>query len=205
MVGLACAAALSSRADVLWDTYGAGYEQGYSSNPAHENAEDFVLGANSEITKANWSGAYINNTAPTDNFTVQIYGDNGGEPGASPIALLTGSLLRTDTGTQIIGREVFDYSLTLSSPLALGPGTYYFDPIDSVANDAFYWAVVSTSSGNFWVRDNPPGTWEERTSTLAFSLEGFAPLPNVAFGGLVLLGCMAGHQLVSRRRRRVVA
>jgi hypothetical protein len=201
-------------ADTLWSTYGSGYVSAYLSYPFHENAENFVLGSTSQITAAHWSGIYYtfpNNvqtgviTPTADNFSVEIFGDSGGNPGTAPIDVLSGTLVRTDTGTTKFGSELFDYTITLSSPLVLGPGTYYFDPVDNAAPDYFYWAVVS-NTGNFWVRDTPnPGTWIENNSnhvpsTMAFSLEGYAvPLPSAAWGGLVLLGGL-GLMTVVRRR-----
>jgi hypothetical protein len=196
------------RANTLWNNYGSGYVQGYSSTPTHENADDFVLGGSSAITSANWTGAYFNNTLPTDNFSVRIFGDSGGNPTVNPIDVLAGAITRTDAHTTLFGREVYDYSISLSTPLTLGAGTYYFSVIDSPTSDAFFWAVVSDTGGNFWVRDTPlPGVWIENNSPptpseMAFSVEGTAvPVPSSVWGGLVLF---AGLGLVTALRRRPV-
>ncbi|MDB5292214.1 MAG: hypothetical protein JWL69_3455 [Phycisphaerales bacterium] len=194
-----------ARASFLWNTYGSGYAQAYLSEPRHEKTQNFVLGAPAQITAANWTGVYVSNSAPADNFYVEIFADIGGQPGTTAQALMTGTVVRTDTGTRLFGfYDLYNYSMTPSTPLVLGAGTYYFEPVDSLSTDGFYWAAVSTDTGSIWVRDNfnPPAApepWQQNTSTMAFSLEGASvAVPSPSWGGPVLLAGTVGLRLVGR-------
>jgi len=208
-VGLIAFAALGSarpaNAEVLWSTYGPALVQGYEQTPAHENAEDFVLATGAAITSLDWSGVYINNTLPTDNFTVEIFGDDGGQPASTAEFIADGTITRTDTGTTVLGHEIYDYTDVLTTPLGIAAGTYYFDPLDKPSSDAFFWGVVSTTSGDIWVRGNPSlpsvGAGSESASTMAFEVDGTAT-PEPALGpacGLILLALVA--RSIGRGRR----
>src|SRR5258708_5235148 len=83
----------AARPDFLWNTLGPGYAQAYLSEPRHEKTQSFVLGSSSHITAANWTGVYLSNSAPADNFSVEIFGDSGGQPGATVKALMTGTVV----------------------------------------------------------------------------------------------------------------
>jgi hypothetical protein len=177
---------LDAQAAVLWDTYGSGFEQGYLSNgPSnHTNAQVFTLSQGAEITQFDWSG--LNLTIAPDDFSIQIYGNAAGMPTTTALDDLTGiPVTRTPSSESVLWHPTFNYSTDLATPLSLAPGSYYFS-INNVPSAEWFWAVVSVSSGTFFVRDTL-GPWDERTSTLAFEVQG-ATVPEPSTWAMMLIG-----------------
>jgi hypothetical protein len=193
---------LDAKAAVLWDTYGSGFEQGYlSDGPGnHTNAQVFTLSHPSEITQFDWSG--LNLTTATDDFSIQIYGNAAGMPATTALDDLTGiPVTRTLSSESVLGHTPYNYSTVLATPLSLAPGSYYFS-VNNVPSAEWYWAVVSVSSGSFFVRDTL-GPWDERTSTLAFVVQG-ATVPEPSTWAMMLLG-FAGLSFAGYRTTRKAA
>ncbi len=188
-----------AEADVLWNTYGSGYAQDYlgAGQTIHTNAQAFTLNGNDAISEINWSGIYLGSAS--DDFEVEIYADNGSgqpQPVGSPLDVLTQTPNSTLSSENSFGYPVYDYADVLTSPLSLGAGTYYIAINEiSGAND-WYWGVTSITNGSFFVADNG-GAWDERTSTLAFELQGVAvPEPS----SIVLMGGALTILAFARRR-----
>ncbi len=170
LAGAVCAGP-QAKADVVWDTYGSGYHQGYLSDGVNNrtDAQAFSLAAPTLISEFNWSGAYI--AAPvTDDFSIDIYADAGGMPATTPLLTLTSvGIVRSLSSDEIFGHLVYDYSAVLGTPIALPRDTYYISIND--VDIAWYWAAGCTCSGGFFLRDSW-GPWQEQTGTLVFEIQG---------------------------------
>ena len=149
----------TAQATVIYDNQ-ASVDNGIGSDADASSfvADDFVLqpGATT-ITGIEWTGTYWNAdtpTATTDNFTIQIFADNSGQPGAPLYILPIGSPGRTDTGIDIFifqtTRNLYSY-LAPITPLTLTPGvTYWLSIVNNTSadtNDNWDWSI-DTSGGN---------------------------------------------------------
>ena len=167
-------------------------------------ADDFSLapGAN-VITGVQWTGLYAFTNTPTqpDNFTIQFFADVGGSPVVTPfLSLSVGSVGRTDTGIDIGGADLFEYTANVA-PLALAPNTAFwlsvFNNTAADTDDNWYWAMQD-ALGNSHARDTPADPWMLQVPPVGnrqdFQLTGPAiPEPSVlallAIGVIGLLGC----------------
>lgn len=122
------------------------------------------------------SATAVTNSLPaTDSFTLTIYADDAGQPGAViGTSTLTGP--RTDTGTTFPGSEVhwFRYDLALDTPIPLLAGTYWIAIVnDTTAYPDDDWAigVTNASPQHAWSQDGG-ATWEtsSRDGNFAFML-----------------------------------
>jgi hypothetical protein len=152
-------------------------------------AEDFVLAEAQTITAFTLWGAYLPTNTPvaSDSFTLKIYEDAGGLPGAM---LYWGGVtaVRTETGQSIDVFDEYKYELTLDSPQFLVAGTYFVEILNNTvgSTESFLWEyggidaqfgldgavfAAMARSGRNWVRQ--PGM-------------------NMAFEVVVAVGCPCG-------------
>ena len=160
-------------------------------------ADDFVLqpGATT-ITDIHWTGLYAEaNTPGTDNFTIRFYADNSGNPAASPFQtyIFGSSVNRTDTGIDILGFDLYSYSVDIS-PLSLSANTRFWLSIvnntNSDPDDNWSWGAAEGGNSRFVLSD---GIWRENTRGLDFQLTGIREpvltgIPEPASMLLLLLG-----------------
>jgi hypothetical protein len=178
--------------------------------PAVIQADDFVLqqGA-ATISDVHWWGTYgLTRTTPaTDDFSLQIFGDNAGEPGTLLETRVIGNNAnRIATGGTIGTGVLFtEYAYTANiAPIALSPGTtYWLSLFNNTANDTDdNWAwETSQDSGNAHGRAVGSSTWLIISNELAFSLtsDDLAAVPEPATLALVVAG--VGAILLRRRPR----
>lgn len=169
-------------------------------------ADDFVLlpGA-STITGVQWTGTYWNSdtpTAATDDFTIQIFSDNSGQPGTLLYNLAIGNPGRTDTGIDIFifqtTRNLYSYTATIA-PITLTASVPYWLSIlnDTSAdtNDNWDWSIETSGGGNAAFRNSPLAAWNTTPYATDFQL-----IPEPAT--LALLGVGLGAFGIARRGRR---
>jgi PEP-CTERM motif len=144
------------------------------------------------VTGAEWYGS-CGSTAcgPSPKFTIAIYADDDGLPGAFLFARNVGSADQT-----AIGNDEYAYSVTFPSK-TLTPGTSYLFGVYVTAASEPTWGIEQTSNA-------PPGSTAARFDTvwslipenLAFNLTGPGSIPEpstwammiLGFGGLGFLG-----------------
>lgn len=118
-------------------------------------AEDFVLMETRSINEIAIWGGYVDDQVFNDNFTVQVFADNAGEPTTPPLVTQSG----VPTARELTGLTVgfngamvdeYRFTLLLPSPLLLGPGTYWI----LIANDStgqagdFVWGFGTLDQGS---------------------------------------------------------
>ncbi|MCH2222910.1 MAG: hypothetical protein MK097_21705, partial [Dechloromonas sp.] len=95
--------------------------------PLQQIADDFVLTANATVGAVTFWGGYFNdNNAYADDFTVKIYEDSAGEPGAELLSTTLSNLVRTDTGTDLFGVDEYRYEADLTTVFNATAGVSYF-------------------------------------------------------------------------------
>ncbi len=141
-----------------------------------ESADRFFLPQTAEILNIGWFGSYDGSPPSSDNFTVRIFGDNGGLPADTPLVELTGvdGSRTTTSTTDAFGAPVFSYNLSPGlTPILTGGNTYYLSVVnllDLTSDSSWFWAqAINTDSVNyervvpdpFGVGPNPtPGPWD---------------------------------------------
>jgi uncharacterized repeat protein (TIGR01451 family) len=122
------------------------------------------------------SGSAITNSVPaTDAFTLRVFADDAGQPGAL-VGSSTLSGPRSDTGTTIGNSAVhwYRYDLALDTPISVGIGTYWVAIVNDTTTDTdddWAWGVTNGDPQHAWSQD-AGATWEDtgRDGNLAFAL-----------------------------------
>lgn len=209
---LAVAATLSApvlaRADALYsqpftETASGGYFA--STLAGYLQYDSFVLTQDATIESVSWTGVDLNELLgwtpvnPTS-FTVSLYADAGGAPGSRlSFSLVGNSAGATDTGTDLLGLNLYQYTGTLTTAFHASAGTTYWIGIsDPTTNANWFWASGSGGDGvHAGVVGGTPGSFVD---DMSFTLQGtVAAVPEPASAVLMLLGA-AG--LLARTRRR---
>lgn len=135
-------------------------------------AEDFSFPEAVIVTSITFLGGYFPTSTPqTDSFTLTIYNDNLGLP--DPLSIVTqinlANVDRTDTGTDLLGIDLYTYTASFD-PVSLAGGTRYWLTIVNNTtvdtDDDWAWAgrrgignfARSFTSGVTWF-DTPPGSF----------------------------------------------
>ena len=146
----------------------------FSDNDPHpafgtfDIAEDFQLLFPAEIHRLRFWGGY-DDDAPvaTDEFTIRIYENDGGIPGAVLYEEVGAATLRTATGAMFFRNDEYQYDVTLSSPLSLPAGTYMLSIANNTVGSAGTWLWARAWAGDIpgasflastcpdWCRINP--------------------------------------------------
>ena len=148
-----------------------GHFGGFSSDGQRITvADEFQLGQSTLIRNITWWGGYLTENLPTppiDNFTVRLFTDAGGQPGALVQTFAVGNnVVRTATGDFVnppippffAGRPEFKYSFDLPTAFAAD------------ANTRYWLTIVNVPSSDSWI-------WEVSGSTINLGGRGASPIP----------------------------
>jgi len=132
-------------------------------------AENFSVAGPVTLTSLTLWGGYFPDSSPqiSDSFTVVFHSDAGGAPGAvfgAPQTVLT---TRLDSGQDLFSVDVYEFTLTLSSPLTLTQGIYWVEVFNDTGgdSDSFFWEsgsldVTAGIAGSAFDNAHAPGvTW----------------------------------------------
>jgi uncharacterized repeat protein (TIGR01451 family) len=149
-------------------------------------AENFVLGSSVNVGQiVFWTGYFPTDTPiDPDEITVIFHEDAGGLPGA---ALYTESNIaydRVQTGVILFGVQEWMHTLTLATPVALGPGTYWVEIYNDTGfgTDDMFWEVgdldpANGIAGQAFAFEAPGSSWfYDPEADMAIQLIGAEPV-----------------------------
>ncbi len=171
-------------------------------------AENFILTSPAVITQIRIWGVYIG-TNPIDNFSVIFHSDAAGRPGTAISTENNVPVSRNTTGLLVFGLTEYVYTLTLSSPVSLTPGTYWVEIYNSPGPDAtFFWESgtldgVNGISGSAGSHTVPAGTWYSDSGDLAIIInpQPAAAIPTMNEWGMIIFMVLAGFIAIVYIRR----
>ena len=153
------------------------------------NAEDFVLRQGMRLTGLRvWGYYWPSGDAVTDNFTVIVHTDDGGNVG--PLVRRENGVhsTRSATGAQVAGLDEYEYVLQFAHPLSLPPGTYWIEVFNRTGDGDEDWlwetGTVDGTNGRPGHRvdgnDAPGRGWTSSPWDLALSVCGVPvdPVPS---------------------------
>jgi V8-like Glu-specific endopeptidase len=161
---------------------------GFNSNDAgggvstQQIADNFSVASNSTINGVRLWAVYTGSTfvPPTQSFTVNIFADAAGNPGAAPIytANVPGVAV-FDTGIVQSGfspsRPLYRYDLNLPNFAATAGTTYWLSALGTTDSHTWCWQFVTNPvGGTLRFRSGPAGAWTSSASSVAFELCGTA-------------------------------
>jgi hypothetical protein len=150
-------------------------------------ADDFQFTQDTVIGRLHWWGGYFNPPPGPDNFIIQLFADNGGQPGSVLSDFSLGSVAKFSTGNYLNPGlyPEFRYSAELLSPFQAQANVRYWLSIINPPRDIWLWEV-SASPVNVGVQRSRDGgaTWQPYFDNTAFEVVAI-PEPNVA---LLLMG-----------------
>ena len=183
-------------------------DRGGYQDSGQEFADDFSLAAAAVINVVNWQGSYYaTDVVGMESFTIHFYTDTSGLPSSSPFASQVVSVKLIDSGIDLIGKNLYNYSANISN-VALAAGVTYW--VSTYSNDSptnYAWADSLVGSiegvlrfpglGVDWIEyDN-----DDRSNHI-FSLEGStAQVPEPSSFALLDIGAL-GMMFAHRIRRR---
>jgi hypothetical protein len=162
--------------------------------PALQLADQFTLTGKAQVKEIMWRGLYFDSGSPlNDNFTIRFFKivqENVVEP---PIEFHLGSVARQDSGVDLSGFDVFDYSAMLTS-FSLDRGDYLLSIVNNTIGEAddWFWGVSSYRNSEHFFRYNDGEFWERGDEgDMAFAIAGESisvPEPSTILGIVFALG-----------------
>lgn len=163
-----------------------------------QNADVFTLAGASTISGFRWWGTEVSDL---DLFVVRLFDDVVTAP--DTFNLLAGTIVATSTAlTDSALTPIFEFNLTLSSPLALA-GSGYLSVFLDTDLDFWSWLASDEGDGVSAFRGVEGDSWAELPPDLAFAVIGEAlaqPVPEPGMLGLLGIATLAGFAV---RRKRV--
>lgn len=123
-------------------------------------ADDFVPTVSGSAGNITWQGSYygIDNPAATESFTVQIFADNAGLPADSPLYEIVADANKTDSGSLLLGKTLYDYSLPIASPVLSAGTTYWISAYTNQPCSNYAWSNSTDGTVDGALR-NSGGPW----------------------------------------------
>jgi hypothetical protein len=152
--------------------------------------DNFTLGSATTITQVNWTGGYYNPQVQgvISNWSVGIYADNAGQPGALITAFsIAGTAGETSLGFDVLGDPVYGYSATSLSFAAAAGTKYWLSVVPSVPFPP-QWGWTSSVQGDGISYQDYFGIRSSNSTDLAFSLYMTQNTGVPEPGSLMLLG-----------------
>ncbi|MFO7856816.1 MAG: hypothetical protein R6V44_16680 [Paracoccaceae bacterium] len=197
-------------------------DTGFASDPdeGKQQASPFVLADPVVLRGVAWSGLYSTGASPqeVDRFTLSLYADDAGLPGAVLAADVTLASTRAASGETIDVSDIYEYAADLPDLAMPGGETLWISIVNDTtedANDDWFWSFgpSETTPPGTAFRELPAGPWLLATTAKSHAFALFAetlsapepepeagrvPLPPAA----ALLGlALAGLGLARRRRQ----
>jgi hypothetical protein len=162
-----------------------------------EVADDFTLAAGlNTIRDIHWWGIYNTGIAnpPADGFTITIYDDSSGAPGAVNSAVNISSLVRTATADIVTDRTVYKYDAVVSDMTLTAGSTYWLGISNNSGGNAWAWVQSNPFSGNLHQYSVANGSFSLRQDEAAFNLTNdIVPEPSgIVLAGIAFLAAMWG-------------
>jgi hypothetical protein len=210
LAGLVVLSAGAAQADTLWSQPsnhdGNAFSSQNDTNGFGNFAtiyDNFTLLTAATVNGVTFDGEYFNPPEPgaITAFTVSIYDDNAGQPGAAlSTQTIGGNANETFVGS-FAGFPNFSYSLSLAD-VALGAGQYWVSFVPTLDFPP-QWGNVAGSGGDGVSYQDFFGARSPLDSDVAFSIQGTSGAPEPAGWALMIGGFgLAGAAL---RRRRTAA
>ena len=123
-----------SRAGTTADDGLASNDQGAGQSSPARAADDFTVADAGGWTNLSFTFELAQVQDVFENFSLELYADNGGRPADTPMMRLDGAASVTDTGNQSFGSPVYEIVFELGS-MVLDQGTYWFSPVGVNTSD----------------------------------------------------------------------
>ncbi|MEM9940540.1 MAG: hypothetical protein AAF939_03045 [Planctomycetota bacterium] len=160
--------------------------------------DEFQLSAGAnDFNRVIWTGVYATRNDVPDNFTMNIYDDNGGVPGNVVQSVAIGNqLIQTQTGTLNVGGgfDIFTYEASFGNINLTADETYWISLVNDVG-EGWAW-LTDTSQGTIAYSPNGSNGMFNTQSAMDFQLVSTLPEP----GSFVMLSLLLGPILARRRR-----
>ena len=164
-------------------------------------ADNFELDQNALISGLVWWGGYFNPPPGSDNFTISLYSDNGGQPGTVLEQYDLGVVNAVATGLFVNPPDLypeFEYSANLPTPFLAQAGVTYWLSIVNPPADVWLWEASASPLDPGVERSFNGGAWQPFDYNTSFALEAVPEPPAL---GLVALGVIC---LIRRRKARMI-
>jgi MYXO-CTERM domain-containing protein len=202
MAGTLMSAASSAQASVIFEQApnygGALYADSQGVAASQRIAENFIPDFSASIEQVTWWGSN-NDNVHVNAFTIKFYEDNGGMPGAHLYTESPSSVASVDTGIDMFGNDVYQYSVVLNLPVSVDGGTQYWFSVTNATSVSGTWGWTSGDSADVSLAGSSDHgeTWWSTFGGVSMRLEGtVVPAP----ASLGLAG-LAGVAAMRRRRR----
>lgn len=200
----ACAAAEPAIAQLVYDN-NAGGAAGIDDATLSDrdsgiySSDDFTIPVTTTIVRIEWTGVYaLDGTPPSlDDYQIRIQADSGSGPGAVLSTTLAGNAVnRIDSGIDLLGLDVFNYSADIL-PFTAAAGTNYwlviFNNTSGDAGDDWFWGSRFLL-GNSTVSNDFGATWSAAGHRIDFRLFSAIPEPSVSFVSMLMIAGLAFHR-----------